>query len=176
MWGMHGGANPVPQLLDLAWTLTSILRGSGRQMRAGPQATFGAIYSPSSQHFHKLRCFRGDGLVGFPPPVAETSTSPDREHHADLAVIFAFSSYARIARHVQSIGRDFAWRGSATGFFHRPLTLPRDVSSTGQVIRDIGNICPADEIGNVGASNRAPFCLRSRYKIPKFSVLYTDLS
>lgn len=42
-------------------------------------------------------------------PVAGTSTSPDHERHADIAVIFAFfSRYARIARYAQSIGRDFA--------------------------------------------------------------------
>lgn len=73
------------------------------------------------------------------PPVAGTSTSPDREHHACLAVIFAFSCYARIARHAPKFATTI--QGEALRHDFEPLTLPRDVLSIGQVIRDIGTVC-----------------------------------
>jgi hypothetical protein len=122
-------SSSTPRLsLDLAWTWTSILRGSGRQMRAGNLRCPGANYILPNIISHNLRYFRGDDLVGiFSPPVAETSTSPDRERHADRAVIFAFSCYARIARSIQSISRYFARRGSAIGFFATPYSSPRCV-------------------------------------------------
>lgn len=86
-------------------------------------------------------------LVEFPSPVAETSTSPDRERHADRAVIIAFFlAMLGSPNTPNQLAREFARRGNATGFSVNPLLFPRDVSSTGQVIRDIGNVLHAEAL------------------------------
>lgn len=105
----------------------------------------------------------------FPPPVAETSTSPDRERHADRAVIFAFSCYARIARYIQSIGLEFARRGSTTGFSVNPLLFPAMRRVPGRLSERLETHAQQMKLEVLGhLHNRAPFSLTV---IPKFEIL-----
>lgn len=68
MWGMHRGANAVPQLLDLAWTWPGLGPRSCADQganRAGNLRRPGANYVlPNIIISQNLRYFRGDDLVG----------------------------------------------------------------------------------------------------------------